>query len=519
MEDVAADTMEESESMVEELSRRYKWHSFITRLQQDCGGTFEASLLIPTHARDRSSVGASTGKLSVKTILHKLLQEHGPALENGEMLQVRSVISLRNATTQPAPTKTSKTTPVFHFATTAAEVWTEVLGNLKGSLNATKPRRSASSSSTRRIRRLPPSRGSIVSTSEPVPALSTRSGERSAFRQLDAGVTSQFPGTACDVPLSSVFIYWMLLKQFDDLNTLPNEASGTSRRCWYSELADSNVYFDIAEYEHNFAAVMGNYATSAAINASSNPFRSDDAVLASARRTLRRVSAILERSREQKSSYSADTIFAPRQTKGNSCIIGDAVDLSASNQEADASGHSIYAQASILQLVQTVYYTKRFLEMLPPADAATLRKLEHDLQPEESTVATTSTSNVCMHALDDNAIHELLLIYVARGKCVPRQDENLRMDTAQRLTSLALSDAVNTLLPCPQLNSNQPVAAPFCIIKNPSGLWSEDKKTSEQDVALFSGELQRFRDADILFIEVQYTRMVFRWSLWPIDVH
>ncbi|KAG6614840.1 uncharacterized protein IUM83_04107 [Phytophthora cinnamomi] len=40
----------------------------------------------------------------------------------------------------------------------------------------------------------------------------------------------------------------------------------------YYELADSNIYFDIAEYEQNFAAVMQNYATSATMDAASMPF-------------------------------------------------------------------------------------------------------------------------------------------------------------------------------------------------------------------------------------------------------
>ncbi|KAE9038242.1 hypothetical protein PR002_g6121 [Phytophthora rubi] len=521
MENVAADTTEESESMVAELLRRYEWQLFVARLQQDCGGDIEASLLVPpTSSRDsRSSYSrqkADNSKASVKSVLQMALQEYGPALENGDSLIVRSVITLRRSpSTRRAPQKSSRSTPSLHFGAVAAEMWTEAVGALMDPQHASKPRRTmSSSSSTRRIRRLPPSRGGAGEPS--MSAFSTSGGMCSMFRQLAARETLQFPGTACDVPLSSVFIRWMLSRGADCGDLLTGDGEGkTEGQC--GELADSNIYFDIAEYEQNFAAIMQNYATSATMDAASMPFPIDHAVLASARRSLREISAILERPREQKEAQSSDTIFAPRQMRN-----GD--HEAASNQPQAAHGdHSIFARASVLQLVQTLYYTKNFLSLLTPADSDILGKLypttlfgegclstlyvpvvdggrKREVQQEEST-SPASSSEVVMHPLDDRAIHELLLIYVARGNRVLLQNGSTGVNPSQQLTSLAYSDAVNTLMPCREIDCNPRAASPFCVIKNARGLCKQHKGTSGHDDFSYSEEFQRLADADIVFVE------------------
>lgn len=106
-----------------------------------------------------------------------------------------------------------------------------------------------------------------------------------------------------------------------------------------------------------------------------------------------------------------------------------------------------------------------------------------------------------MYPLDDHAIHELLLVYCGRGRHALTQDVISSKNSNQQLTSLALSDALNTLIPCRQEDPHQRVDARFCVIKNPSGLWKHDKETGEQDA---SEELQRFRDADTVFVEVSH---------------
>ncbi|KAG7379898.1 hypothetical protein PHYPSEUDO_008020 [Phytophthora pseudosyringae] len=543
MEGVAADTSEESESMVDEVVRRYEWQLFLARLQQDSGGDVDAALLVPGSPRDRSSIStnlshSTNSKCSVKTVVQRALQEHGPAMENGDMLMVRSVISLRRTNRSCRGTeKSSRVAPSLHFGTSAAEMWTEVLEDMMSQASPTKPRRALplSSSSTRRIRRLPPSRDTTALSLGSI--FSTSGGTSSTFRQLPTEVTLQFPGTACDVPLSSVYIRWMLPAQSHSQD--PPAANGvTTGNDWlqHVSVADYNIYFDIAEYEHNFAAIMQNYATSAALDEATTTFPIDHAVLASARRSLRGISSIFERTREQKEGHSADTIFAARQLQP--CNYAPKIfDWPNQSQE-----RSVFARASVLQLVQTLYYSKRFLTLMPGTDADILRKLYevyirrlmtsispvnllHDIftssypsalfgegcistlyvpvvtgleEAEAQDQAIVSPSMVSMHPLSAHAIHELLLIYVARASRTSDTVSNVD-DSKERLTSLALSDAVNTLVPCRQTDPNQQVGARFCVIKNPRGLWKQNKETEDQDDAK---AVQRFCDADIVFVEV-----------------
>jgi hypothetical protein len=155
-----------------------------------------------------------------------------------------------------------------------------------------------------------------------------------------------------------------------------SRGSGGARSHWWQDVADANIYFDMAEYEHNLAAVMQNYATSAAMDDASPQFPVNHAVLASARRSLREISAILERPREQKETLAADTIFAPRPRRSGESLSDEYSASIASNQtEADGELVSVFARASVLQLVQTLYYSKSFLASLPPDDVDTLRNL------------------------------------------------------------------------------------------------------------------------------------------------
>ncbi|KAG2868080.1 hypothetical protein PC129_g1855 [Phytophthora cactorum] len=179
-------------------------------------------------------------------------------------------------------------------------------------------------------------------------------------------------------------------------------------------------------------------------------------------------------------------------------------------------------------------FERRFLTMLPGVDVAVLRKLypsalfgegcitslyvpvftclgESEVKYDQAK-AIAPPSRVSMLPLNDRAIHELLLVYVARGRHALKQDSGSSWDSNQQFTSLALSDAVNTLIPSRQTDSKQPAGTRFCVIKNPQGLWKQNngwkqsKATGEQDD---SEELQGFREADVVFVEcaVAFTQL------------
>ncbi|KAL4132928.1 hypothetical protein PRIC2_003257 [Phytophthora ramorum] len=207
---------------------------------------------------------------------------------------------------------------------------------------------------------------------------------------------------------------------------------------------------------------------------------------------------------------SENTVFASRQMRddANDAMISKVVD----------GRHAIFARASVLQLVQTLYYSKCFLELLPPADVDILRKLyptslfgegclstlyvpvastpvEQKVQQQED---NTASSKACMVPLEDNIIHELLLLHVARGRNVLTHSQSSTGISNQQLTSLALSDAVNTLVPHGQADSNQRTGDRFCVIRNPQGLCDHDKETRDASI---SKEFQCFRDADVVVVE------------------
>ncbi|KAG1686510.1 hypothetical protein DVH05_006476 [Phytophthora capsici] len=99
-----------------------------------------------------------------------------------------------------------------------------------------------------------------------------------------------------------------------------------------------------------------------------------------------------------------------------------------------------------------------------------------------------------MHPLTDEAIHELLLVYVARG----RRNMNSSVQSSQIPTSLAFSDALNKLLPCRQTGCDQHSDSRFCLIKNPRGLWRLNNEAGEQNP---SEDFKSFTDADVVFAE------------------
>jgi hypothetical protein len=107
-----------------------------------------------------------------------------------------------------------------------------------------------------------------------------------------------------------------------------------------------------------------------------------------------------------------------------------------------------------------------------------------------------------MLPLDDPTLHELLLVYVARGRRGLAQEKSSSVNSTQHLTSLALSDAVSRLVPCRQDDSSQRTGARLCMIKAPRGLWEQDNELVKQATSSCSEAIQRFREADAVFVEV-----------------
>lgn len=167
-----------------------------------------------------------------------------------------------------------------------------------------------------------------------------------------------------------------------------------------------------------------------------------------------------------------------------------------------------YSQINLLHVILHSYPTTLFGEgclstLYVPVFNGDRKR---EMQQEEST-SPASSSEVVMYPLDDRAIHELLLIYVARGNRALSQDGSTDVNPTQQLTSLAYSDAVNTLMPCREIDSNPRAASPFCVIKNARGLCKQDKGTSGHDDFSYSEDFQRFTDADIVFVEVRLVRL------------
>lgn len=132
----------------------------------------------------------------------------------------------------------------------------------------------------------------------------------------------------------------------------------------------------------------------------------------------------------------------------------------------------------------------------------------------EVVVPTSSTRAIVMKPLDDKAIHELLLVHVARG----RQEcyESASKDSS-RLTSLAISDSISTLFPAiHELSSSEddnhegPTASEKspniyqCTIKNPGSLWKQGRAVKRAGVSASENtDAQAISSAEYLYIEVR----------------
>lgn len=127
----------------------------------------------------------------------------------------------------------------------------------------------------------------------------------------------------------------------------------------------------------------------------------------------------------------------------------------------------------------------------------------------EVVVPTSSTRAIVMKPLDDKAIHELLLVYVARGR--------RECYESNRLASLAISDSISTLFPAVHELSNSeddkhegPAAseklpsAHQCTIKDPGSLWKQGRAVKRAGVSASENtDVQAISSAEYLYIEVR----------------
>lgn len=110
-----------------------------------------------------------------------------------------------------------------------------------------------------------------------------------------------------------------------------------------------------------------------------------------------------------------------------------------------------------------------------------------------------------MEVLSDAALHELMLIYIARARQLDGQPAVGKEDKASDvLVSMAQSDATHALLPrLPDLPSDSETQ--FCIVKNPRGVLRTIETQKNTDEQLNSSLVQTAADADYLFVEVRGT--------------
>lgn len=293
--------------------------------------------------------------------MRDLLIRNGPVLESGQTLQIQRIIAVlpsRNNNVKfhlaaaVDATSSNKCKPSLHFGDSGSSAWLDIA---RSTIQAATP---PAPLSRRSHRRLPPSKGTASATYFDTSA----TGENlSGIRQFATKTTLQFPRTECDVPLSSTCISWLLAS-----DSIESPHGGLS----WMQTIDANVYFDLEEYELKLTKSMG--GESALASATDTSFVTDKAVFASARRSLHEVNLILEQARSSTSSplsSQAHQIMFARSAENSA---GSSEKLEGQQQQRR---ESVFVRASVLQLLQTAYYSKQFLLRLSPSDVVFLEQL------------------------------------------------------------------------------------------------------------------------------------------------
>lgn len=317
-----------------------------------------------TGAPDGKTGVTSTSSQDVKALMQNVLLRNGPMLDSGHTLQVRRIVAIApNSSATSAPTfyRDSKGKPSLHFGDSGASLWTDIVRH-----SATTATRAATlPNSSRRLRRLPSRMASTYSTN----CSGEGGGACSEVRQIAAKSTAQYPHTECDVPLSSAYIRWFLLQP-------PSRAFLTEPlRGGSMAPMDSNIYFSLEEYEANFASAM--HAQVRRSEDASASLVTDKAIFASARRSLQELNAVLERTRRGGSGDGAGRTGATASSSMFQLVCARTEKTAAEGNDAseDAEQATIFMRASVLQLLQTAYYSAHFLRRLPPGDVVFLEQL------------------------------------------------------------------------------------------------------------------------------------------------
>jgi len=176
----------------------------------------------------------------------------------------------------------------------------------------------------------------------------------SRVRHLVVSETPQFTAIECDVPLSASFIHW-----------LTPLASQRCKPCRLDDHFDCSVYFDLGEYHRKFSARIQSTEST-----DHDAVVSDMSVLSSVRSALKDVHDILD-------TYRA-TLQAGRPVSEVVAAFPGALLLSQCDVQAGDGADSrdrVFVRASVLQLVQTGYYSEQFLPQFPPQDRQALQQL------------------------------------------------------------------------------------------------------------------------------------------------
>lgn len=306
------------------MTKQYEWQAFLTRLEQDCAGgaRFVQTYLSKNEASSDGDREPDETSLKLQANLQALLVKHGPTLAPDQFVRIDNVIAVsyahKNASVLQENSKAS-----FHFGEAGSTQWVESLSSVIQIINA---------SSKRHARRLPLRSIPLLINGEPC----------SDLRQVVGRETLQFSGIECDILLSSSYIRWLL--------RAPNvlQAEEMSARTWkeraYAKLKipmDANIYFRLDEYEKNISRL-----SDSPIETAKGPvtFVQDKAMMASIQHALRFV----------RMSIANDH---------------DSVNVVRTKDDV------VFVRASVLQLLQTTYFSMNFLPALASRDIAYLERV------------------------------------------------------------------------------------------------------------------------------------------------
>lgn len=304
------------------MTKQYEWQAFLTRLEQDCA---RGARFVQSYLRKREGSGDGDGQqddasLKLQTKLQALLVKHGPTLASDQFIRIENVISV-SFTHKNASVLQENAKPSFHFSEAGSTQWVESLSSVIQMINA---------SSKRQAIRMPLRIMPLLINGEPC----------SELRQVVRREILQFSGIECDILLSSAYIRWML--RVPNVQT-EEESENTWKECAHDKLMipiDANIYFNLEEYERNI--LMLSDPPKEKVEGPVT-FVQDKAMIASIHQALRFVRMCI--------ANGQDSINTMQNKQG------------------------VFIRASVLQLLQTTYFSMIFLPGLASRDVAYLERV------------------------------------------------------------------------------------------------------------------------------------------------